>query len=413
MTLTAWNKVTAERPAGGYVPIRADQLFAVWWCYEKGSIRLADVRVWFALHEVVGRRCLINPRRKPQFTTGELMELTGLRRQGTLRTSLRRLEELGLACSRRSSIRFATSVDNVGVVDRSEFQQRLNLIANHRRRVPVPRRLLRWLAAGSRSVLIATTLGHLLRLLYLRDGICRADGNCKASWVAAVFAINVRSVKQGRRRLIGSGLLQPQPMPQWYRNRYGWRGSVNLAWAVENSREPTSPSAKRTPPPRRSRFKQSPPRQDQKLSPRGSNQKPVPRRNGFCRRRSLGFVDLTELRDDRSVERILNHAVARRVVRSTDRLNVFAAAEHALRVGSRNPAGLFVWLVVNRRWDHVTQADEDAARRRLQRLDEPGVLLALNLRVERGRSELRLRTKEEANRGLAHAAAVLQQCLAA
>ena len=49
-----------------------------------------------------------------------------------------------------------------------------------------------------------------------------------------------------------------------------------------------------------------------------------------------------------------------------DRLRFVAAAEHAQSIGSRNPPGLFAWLLKGRRWTYLTQDDEDAASRRLK-----------------------------------------------
>ena len=49
-------------------------------------------------------------------------------------------------------------------------------IPNHRRLVPVPRRILRLLAGGCRPALIATILGHLIRCLYLKGGQCLGRG---------------------------------------------------------------------------------------------------------------------------------------------------------------------------------------------------------------------------------------------
>jgi hypothetical protein len=415
MNKASWE-VSADRPAGGFVLIRAELLFAVWWCYERGTIQLADVRMWFALQEVVARRCTIGPRRQTRFTTEELMELTGQRRRGSVKASLRRLEEGGLARSRRSAITFAKSIDEVALRERTAFETRLGLIANHRRRVPVPRRILRWLAASSRRVLIAATLGHLLRLLYLRDGACRADGNCKASWLAATFAINVRSVKQGRKRLMECGLLRAQEMPQWYRNRYGWRGSLNLQWTASDA-APNAKQERREPPlPKASMcIQQPPPRQNRKLSSRDSNQKPASRPLGSCgkERGCLGEITTAELRDDQGTKRLLKRAVTNRLVGPGDRLNVFAAAEHALRVGTRNPAGLFVWLIVNRRWDFVTQGDEDEARRRLLRMERSPTRLPPG-RVGELLEAMRFSTctpPDQAN--LSGIDAVLQQCLAA
>ena len=53
------------------------------------------------------------------------------------------------------------------------------------------------------------------------------------------------------------------------------------------------------------------------------------------------------------------------------RLQFVAAAEHALARG-RNPGGLLAHLLRHQLWHVITQADEDAARRRLQPLPPVG-----------------------------------------
>jgi len=39
-------KITATKPAGGYVPIKADHLLQAWLAYREGTIHLFDLRVW-------------------------------------------------------------------------------------------------------------------------------------------------------------------------------------------------------------------------------------------------------------------------------------------------------------------------------------------------------------------------------
>ena len=51
------------------------------------------------------------------------------------------------------------------------------------------------------------------------------------------------------------------------------------------------------------------------------------------------------------------------------RLRWFAAAEHALAAGERNPCGLFVAVYRRGLWHHITQAQEDVARAKLRLLD--------------------------------------------
>ena len=49
-----------------------------------------------------------------------------------------------------------------------------------------------------------------------------------------------------------------------------------------------------------------------------------------------------------------------------DRLNFFAAANHARVIGSRNPPGLFVRIVRSGLWNFLTQDDEERARVQLR-----------------------------------------------
>ena len=94
-------------------------------------------------------------------------------------------------------------------------------ITNNRRRVPVPRQAVRLIAGGAKASVIATMLGHLIRCLYYRDQHCRSGGWCKASWIAEVFGINLRSVKAARKHLVEIGWLQTFPTPQRLCNRWG------------------------------------------------------------------------------------------------------------------------------------------------------------------------------------------------
>lgn len=53
-----------------------------------------------------------------------------------------------------------------------------------------------------------------------------------------------------------------------------------------------------------------------------------------------------------------------------DLLNVFAAAERAIEIGT-NPGGLFVRIVRGKLWNKITQQQEDRARQRLRKLRNP------------------------------------------
>ena len=62
------------KPRGGYRIITAAILAAAWWAYRCKLIRLVDLRVWFAAHEMDARRCRIEPDLPCRFTLGELQQ---------------------------------------------------------------------------------------------------------------------------------------------------------------------------------------------------------------------------------------------------------------------------------------------------------------------------------------------------
>lgn len=49
-----------------------------------------------------------------------------------------------------------------------------------------------------------------------------------------------------------------------------------------------------------------------------------------------------------------------------DRLKFFAAAEHAVSYGQKNPPGLFATVVRRGMWHHLTLPDEDRGRQALR-----------------------------------------------
>ena len=126
-------------------------------------------------------------------------------------------------------------------------------IPNHSRRVPVPRQAMRLIAGGCRPTVIATILGHLIRCLYYRDRRCISGGWCKASWIAEVFRVDLRTIKAARKHLVTIGWLQMLDTPQTLRNRWGTYTLISLSWtraALEQAAEDgAAPPAAASPPP--------------------------------------------------------------------------------------------------------------------------------------------------------------------
>jgi hypothetical protein len=229
----AYATRSARKPHGGFVLLTVEILCLLWWVYRQRYIQLRDLRVWLACQEMVARRCQLPPDKVPHYTLTELHTLVGGVGGQHLRTSLHRLEALGLLAWSSARITFATATAALrGVPDRTSFTAMCAPIPNLHRRVPVPRPTLRLLALGCRATVIATILGHLIRCLYAhaRPLRCVSGGWCKASWIAEVFQVDRRRIKAARRHLATLGWLEIAAVPQHTLNRWGSYVYVSLTW---------------------------------------------------------------------------------------------------------------------------------------------------------------------------------------
>jgi len=366
---------SARKPAGGFCLVSGTALYCAWEAYRRGDLRLRDLRVWFACLELVARRCGIKEGRAPKYRIEELHGLVGGVGGMHLRASIRRLQSLGLLTWSVGAILLPRSdVAGEMIHDLSRLDA---LASNHRRLVPVPRRIVRLIAGNARRVVIATILGHLLRCLYYRGGVCHGEGTCKASWIAELFDVSVRNVKTARQGLVSMGWLVPIVTRQTVLNRFGQRNRVNLEWSGND----ISGMSKRSP--RRPFFvtESAPPYENKKLSTRiYMNQKPANGPAGICKKTeragepTLRNVVWDDLQDAHRLKRLYREATVLTLVNGSEceRLHFFAAAEHAKAVGTRNPCGLFIALVRRRQWHFITQADEESARGRLRKLISEG-----------------------------------------
>ena len=341
--------IEARKPHGGFCFIHERSIHAAWSYLRSGDIQLRDLRVWLACHELIARRCEIEAGRKPCFTHAELRRLVGTTAEQHVRSSLKRLETHGL-------VQFFE--DEVQVIPHEVSD-------NPGRPVPVPRPLLRLLARSTGRAFIATTLGHLLRCLFYKRGRCCSGGWCKASWVAEVFDVSVRAVKEARATLLKLGVFRMLRADQLRLNRLGKPLVVCLSWVGGSA-------------PRRARSttESAPPREHKKLSYRRvDHQKPARAADSAGARKRAEAPDLSNVTADdlarpMRLAMLFKQARLRGWVSRTQShiLNVYAAAAHALRVGRRNPCGLFIWIVANSAWHVLSCDDEDAARELLREL---------------------------------------------
>lgn len=340
--------VEAAKPHGGFCFIHENSIHTVWRYLRSGEIALRDLRVWLACHEVNARRCTLEEGRKPRFTLEEIHGLVGGVGGQHIRHSLRALERLGLVCFSEDQL----------------VTMPFEVIDDPGRPVPVPRTVIRMLGKSSGRAYIATVLGHLLRCLYYKNGVCRSGGWCKASWVAEVFGVAVRAVKAARTRLVELRIFRLLRADQLRLNRFGRPLVICLKWMSECAHRPTQ-----------STTKSAPLRDHKKLSTRVDHQKPARASDSSGARTrakepNLNDVTVEDLKDPWRLAGLFKQARLRGLVQKTeaDILAVFAAAAHSVRVGRRNVPGLFCWMVRTQNWGCISCVDEDRGRHLRMRL---------------------------------------------
>ena len=400
-----------RRPVGGFRMISTRQLCAAWTAYRTGCLGgFLAFRVYLALHEIAERRAAAYRRRGGAATATraatpplpsvlpELQQLVGGAGGRCLRRALRRLAGAGLI---RYDAHAIVLTDDPFAAPSPLQEPALRMRASIHKRTQVqdrtlalPRRLVRLLARPGGPAVAATLLGHAFRCLWRRGRDQRMVGSCSAEFVARVFGLHVRTVKAARGKLQADGWLRSIPAPHWHVQRYGGR------WAIspQSTRRASSPGVSagtESPLPATASDTGSPPPESQRtLSTRVQQPDAAPRRLVVAPgERRVGAADLRnvqtgDLRDDERLASLLRQAIQRGWLTGgeADRLRGLAAAEHALRVGRRNPAGLFVWMLRRRCWPFISAVDEDRARARLRRLEtQAPVVLPAQSQAEAGR----------------------------
>ncbi len=275
------------------------------------------------------------------------------------------METVSLRLDRMARVEARRTVGPLG-------DEMLSQIQNHKRLIPIPRQLIRLLAKKSRPALFAVVLGTLIRCLYIRKNEVSQTGTCKSSWLARLFGLHARNIKAARKMLVREGWIVIHQTAQWRMNRFGGTVAINLAWKESGGQTRKSP-----PPKWSSTTRSSLPDSNKKLHLEYKNQKPA-----FCgppgvrkastntkKEPTLRNVCAEDLSDRTRMQMLYEQAVGRGLVgeSESERLALFAAAEHAKAVATRNAPGLFIWLIRGKHWDFVTQRDEDAARRLVKR----------------------------------------------
>jgi len=357
---------TGSKIVGGFVLVSVAALRTAWRSCQSRPLGIGDFRAWLACLELKARRRAWPEERPSNYNTAELARLLGVTEKRA-RASVKRLVRAGLLTWFDSAIEFSAPTDEPTGLD--------DTIGRGCGSLAIPRRILRFLARGARPALIATVLGLLLRCLSRRRAGFDGRGRVKASWIARLFAVDLRRVKAARRELVELGWIDSEPTPRWAANRWGGVYRIDLAWDRPRPDGPSLP-----PPPPADGPALPPPGSDRDpLRERIQNQEPAGGSTGFSSKGPedekktlpaprLDDVRPEDLKDTGRLLDLLGQAIARKHVgpSEADRLRFVGAAEHALAVGRGNPPGLFAWLVRTGSWRYVTQEDEDRAVARIK-----------------------------------------------
>ena len=243
--------------ASNLIPWRAARVWLA--CVELVAIREAAQRV---------RRLRRDKRRvQTHFQRSELQQITGLNIRSVGR-SLKLLHRVGLA-------EFSPTAIKVSEVLLPEAGETIHVLAggrSPRRPIPVPRPVLRFVAAQSSSALGRVMLGYVCRGLSLaRQGGSIGDaGTVKASWLSETLGLSMRSARYAQAHLRTLGWIgKDTGSNQRKLNRHGAWFRINMEWTFC-----TTPRSEFAPPPPQSGTFVAPPKKDRKTPSDSKNQKP-------------------------------------------------------------------------------------------------------------------------------------------
>lgn len=380
-----------ERICGGYRRVAVMDMLTAWHAYRtERRIRYFDWRVYLALHEVDERQRAARARkgavrqrrvRAPGRSSVlrqcmTLVEVTDVR---LVRAALARLQATQLVSVNEGEIQLCGHSGS----EREPIASNAapwGSVLRSRRSVPVPRPILRYLAGRVAVVEAAAMMAHVLRCVFDRGSQgWRSEGSCSASFVARVFGVHERSVKRATQQLIRRGWLTRLPADHWHVQAHGGRARITLtAPPGSGPRVKGCPESRLSPSGTANAQRLSLPESKPYLLTEIRNQPAASRgavgssgRIVRDRRPTLKRVLPADLRDPERVDCLHRQARERGWIKDSecDRLRVFAAATHALRIGRTNPCGLFVAVLKRGLWSYLSNVDEECGRARLRWLD--------------------------------------------
>ena len=388
--------------SSGYKIITPIQLANVLWALQQEHISAHAGRVYWAAFVLVAvreaaSRCRRQRREQPRefhrYRERELERLTTLD-SAAVRRALRELAQAGLATFAEGQI----DLHCEPLPGSETLLDEMRGGRSERRPIPVPRSVLRFLAQEHKFALGKVMVGYLARGLSItrRTGELSGKGTVKASWLAAHLGLSQRAVKYAQSQLRAMGWISKDTLSRQRKlNRDGAYFLIDLAWSLPREQREATPvvngdktAAEFAPLISEIAPVFAPPIENKETSIE-RNQDPKTHETepfvaGVCVQEgegtqaneaalppSLNRIVVEDLRRFSRLESLYFAAIDRGWLRGSEAmaLNFVAAAARAREIG-HDPARLFVSLVQRGLWPHITQAQEEYARRALQRWRE-------------------------------------------
>ncbi len=371
---------------GGYCLLSQATLTNVLGALIDRTISYRAARVFFACCSMrsireAAARCRFRKHQKIQFRFDEIRQRVGTQSEKLIRADLKQLERSGLLSFTQDAIEVAT----VPIT----LTQSFDLGRSMRRLIPVPRRILEYLAQCPSPSVLRGIIVYVLRGLTLRQGIVHACGSVKSSWVAQIADISLRAAKSVRAHLIGIGWLTKDTgstqrklnaTGAFFRINTQWRQSSStqkLSQTVDNSDPPDSKSA---PLPVQSARNFAPPIQDLKTSMNTKHQNLSERSGVYLQKEellppTLHNIQAIDLHHFDRLESLYWQAVSAGWLdhSESNTLNWICAAVRArevVRKSGGSAVRVFVAIVRRKLWNMITGAQEEYARKTLVRFRE-------------------------------------------
>ena len=256
--------------------------------------------------------------------------------------------------------------------------------------LPIPRRLIRFLAACEKRSTFLVLMAYIERGLTLRNREIKSAGTFKASQIVKRTGLSMRAVRLARKELLTLEIITPDTTKyQRKLNRDGAYFTINLSWNPRPERLKTpantafQASAKIAPLTPQNSPKIAPPYRNKissyefrnqktdsaALKPPGVFSKQIKRRGGEP---TIFDVKREDLEQFSRCRVLYGQACRRGIIKESEAnfLNFIAAAVRAKSIKEGDPVRVFMGIVRNNLWMNITQAEEERARAAIQKYEK-------------------------------------------